>query len=74
MRNKFTNECAGVLLATPTLCTVAAGQLAVVFERNGSTFALQAYAPNIIRVTLLVVTLNTIQDSAMAAPGHFSQN
>jgi alpha-D-xyloside xylohydrolase len=65
MRSKLTNRWAGVLLATATLYTVAAGQPAVVFERNGSIVALEAYAPNIIRVTL-----STIKDSAMAAPGY----
>ena len=57
--------CPAVLLALTAISSTAAEQPAVVFDRGGSTIALEAYAPNIVRVTL-----SSIKNSPVSAPGY----
>jgi alpha-D-xyloside xylohydrolase len=55
-----------VAVAAASLCSsLRAQQPSVVLDREGSTIALEPYAPNIIRVTL-----STQRDSALAPPGY----
>jgi alpha-D-xyloside xylohydrolase len=56
---------AAILLVCLGAAACWAEQSAVVLDRNGTIVALEPYAPNIIRVTL-----STIKDSAVAAPGY----
>jgi alpha-D-xyloside xylohydrolase len=65
MRIKFTKMGVAVLLALTAVCTAVAEQPPVVFDRDGTTISLEPYAPNIVRVTL-----STIRNSAMSAPGY----
>ena len=55
-----------VALAAVALCAsiASAEQPQVVLNRDGSTISLEAYAPNIIRVTL-----SLLKEPALAAPG-----
>jgi hypothetical protein len=64
MRIESAKMWTAVLPAATAVCTAAAGQTAVVLDRDGSTVVLEAYAPNIVRVTL-----STIRNSAMSVPG-----
>lgn len=62
----FRRICSTVVLAVVALCAglASAEQSQVVLNRDGSTIALEAYAPNIIRVTL-----SLLKDPAVAPPG-----
>src|SRR6185312_2719816 len=53
-----------ISLLLPMCAIQAAAQSPVVLDHNGSTIALEPYAPNIIRVTLSLQ-----KDQALAAPG-----
>jgi alpha-D-xyloside xylohydrolase len=65
MPRKLARTCALVFFAAGTVGSMRAEQPAVVLDRDRSTVELQAYAPNIIRVTL-----SAIKASALAAPGY----
>jgi alpha-D-xyloside xylohydrolase len=54
-----------VIVSLSSVCTILAQQPGVVLDRDGSTIALEPYAPNIVRVTL-----STIKSSALSAPGY----
>lgn len=54
-----------VLLAAILVGPLRAEELRLVLDREGSTVALEPYAPNIIRVTL-----STMKEAAVAAPGY----
>ena len=53
-----------VVLACSLLALPANAQKAMVLDREGSTIAIEAYAPNIVRITLSLQ-----KDQAIAPPG-----
>jgi alpha-D-xyloside xylohydrolase len=61
----FVRTCLLVLLIVACAGIASAEAASVVLERDGGTVVLEAYAPNIVRVTL---SLN--KDGALAAPGY----
>jgi len=65
MNSQFAKICAVVIFTSNAVYPVGAQQAALILDRDGSTIVLQPYAQNIIRVTL-----STIRDSAVAAPGY----
>src|SRR6202142_4553545 len=66
MESVFRRIGSAAVLVAVTICAglASAEQPQVVLDRGGSTVALEAYAPNIIRVTL-----NLQKDPALAPPG-----
>ena len=64
MKSHFAKMCAVVIFIANAVYPLGAQQAALILDRD-STIALEPYAQNIIRVTL-----STIRDSAVAAPGY----
>ena len=58
------SKCFLIFLLFPLCASLATAQSQLVLDHNGSTIALEPYAPNIIRVTLSLQ-----KDQALAAPG-----
>lgn len=65
MARNFGTMWAAIVLVGACVGASWAEQPAVVLNRDGATIALEPYAPNIVRVTL-----STIKDSAVSAPGY----
>jgi len=65
MKSQFAKMCAVVIFTANAVFPVRAQAAAIIPDRDGSTLALEPYAQNIIRVTL-----STMRDSAVAAPGY----
>ncbi len=65
MRSSLFRILVVVAVAASLWGTLLAQQPSVILDREGGTIALEPYAANIIRVTL-----STLRDSALAAPGY----
>jgi alpha-D-xyloside xylohydrolase len=65
MGSRWGRICAAVAFGLSLVGRMVAEPAPVVFDREGSTIALEPYAPNIVRVTL-----STIKNSAVSAPGY----
>src|SRR5580700_2403585 len=65
MKSHLAKICVLILFTAIAVCRVGAQSAAVILDRDGGTVTLEPYAQNVIRVTL-----STVRDSALAAPGY----